>query len=254
MKKKIPVHLDIDTGMGRIGINPAEAGRAIDQILGRDGLRLEGIFTHLSSSDNPKDPYTMKQLALFDRVLGLLEERKVSVPLIHAANSGGILNFPCCHFNMIRPGIALYGCSPDGRPDGIPGLKPLLELKTKIFHIKTVSRATGIGYNHTYTARKGQVIATIAAGYGDGYNRLLSNRGRTIVADRWAPIVGRVSMDQTTIDVTAAPSAKIGDEVVLIGRSKTKSISAADIAKLAGTISYEVFCDLSMRVKRVYVG
>jgi alanine racemase len=250
--KRMPVHLDIDTGMGRIGIAPDQAAGAIGRILSDPGLRLEGVFTHLSSSDDRKDAYTRAQLARFDRVLALLAERGAEVPLVHAANSGGIVNFAASHFTMVRPGIAVYGCSPDNKSAGGLDLRPALSLRTRIFHLKTIARASGIGYNHTYTARKGQDIATIPVGYGDGYNRLLSNRGRAIVEGRWAPVVGRVSMDQTTLDVTRIPAARIGSEVVLIGRSGAKSVTAEQVAELTGTICYEALCALSPRVQRVY--
>ena len=252
-RKKIPVHLDIDTGMGRVGFRPDEAARAVESILSDRDMTLEGVFTHLSSSDDPRDPYTRKQLDLFDGVLRLLRSKGSEPPLIHAANSGGLFNHPRSHFNMVRPGITVYGCPPDNGPPSGLDLRPALSLKTSIFNIKTVDRPTGIGYNHTFTARKGQVIATIPVGYGDGFNRLLSNRGRAIVEGHWAPIVGRISMDQTTLNVTAAPRARLGSEVVLIGGSGTKSITAGEIAKLTSTISYEVLCGLSPRVQRIYL-
>lgn len=252
LRRRVRVHLDVDTGMGRIGVMPDRAVAVAKRILVSEGLDLEGLYTHFSASDDPKDPYTERQLALFRRVLAEWSGAGLPRPLVHAANSGAILNFPGAWFDMVRPGIALYGYGPNG--EDVPGLRPVLSWRTEVFYVKRVVRRTGIGYGHTYRAAPGRVIATIPVGYADGYDRLLSNRGKVLVRGRSAPVVGRVSMDQTTVDVTGIPGVGEGTEVTLIGRSGGSRVTAGDLARLCGTIPYEILCGIGSRVRREYVG
>jgi alanine racemase len=253
-KRRLKVHLDADTGMGRIGLPPDRIIPAAERILGSRHLILEGFYTHFSSSEDRDDPYVEGQLRIFRKILSELSERGIRPPLIHAANSGAILNRPDAWFDMVRPGIALYGYPPGPGLPGAKALKPVLSLHSRIAFLKTIRKKTGIGYSHSYTARPGQVIATVPVGYGDGYDRRLSNAGRIILRDRFAPVVGRVSMDQITVDVTNVPRAAEGDPVILLGSSGRLSNTADDIARQTGTISYEVLCAISPRIERVYEG
>lgn len=252
LRRKVRVHLDVDTGMGRIGVPPDQALAVAKRILASDHLVLEGVYTHFSASDDPKDPYTARQLRVFREVLESWRREGLPRPLVHAANSGAVMHVPESWFDMVRPGIALYGYGPGQDP--FPGVRPVLSWRTEVFHLKTVTRRTGIGYGHTYTAAPGRMIATLPVGYADGYNRLLSNRGTVLVKGRPVPVVGRVSMDQITVDVTGIGGVEVGTEVTLIGGRGEARVTAADLARLCGTIPYEVLCGIGRRVRRVYVG
>ncbi len=252
---RIPVHIDIDTGMGRTGIFPHETEKIFSELTEGNHLELKGLYTHLSSSDNKADPFTQKQIELFTITLGKLLSRGAHPTYIHCANSGGILNFPGTGrgpFNALRPGIMLYGCSPDNKPQKKLTLKPALSLKSQIFYLKTVKKNTAIGYNHTYRTRTTETIATVAIGYGDGFHRHLSNKGRCLVNGQWAPIVGRISMDQTTIKLPNKNFAKPGDLATFIGQDSKKKITVEEMAIELQTIPYEIFCHLNERVTRVY--
>jgi len=249
MKKRIKIHLDVDTGMGRIGLQPDRVLPAVKKILLSEHLIFEGIYTHFASSEDLKDPYTERQLLLFNRILQQLKYLRLTPPLIHTANSGAILNYPLSFFNMVRPGIMLYGYPPCKTE---LKLDPVLSLHSCIFFLKKINLRTGIGYGHTYTAKPGELIATIPIGYGDGYNRLLSGKGKVIIKGKFAPIAGRISMDQITVNVTKIPNVKEKDPVTLIGTEGKIKITAEDIAKSIGTIPYEVLCNLNSRITRIY--
>ncbi len=253
--KIIPVHLDIDTGMGRTGLLPDEAERAYKEMMGMGCFSVEGLYTHLSSSDDKDDPFTKKQLSLFHLIYGRLKKLGANPKYIHCANSGGILNHDdslAKPFNMIRPGIIMYGCSPDNNPIRNADIRPALSLKSKIIYIKKVKPRTAIGYNHTYRSKTDERIATLSIGYGDGLSRLLSNKGKTLVLGKISPIVGRISMDLTTIRLARSNKAKVGDHAVFIGTDKGITIKAEEMASLIKTIPYELFCHLNERVKRIY--
>ena len=247
--KKIIVHVNVDTGMGRIGISPDKVVKIVKKIKSSHNLILEGLYTHFASADNEKSSYTRSQLSLFNSLIKDLNNAGIFIPLIHAANSSGILNYSDSYFNMVRPGLMIYGYSPNNKENS--AIKPTLTLKTKVFHIKTVSSGTSIGYNNNYRAKKKERIATLPIGYGDGYNRLLSNCGKAIIKDKWGFVVGNISMDQTTIRVSDE-TVKRGTEVILIGKSRTKKITVESIAQQLNTIPYEIVCNLNNRIKREY--
>lgn len=248
-KKKIVVHINIDTGMGRIGISPDKVVKIAKKIKSSHNLILEGLYTHFASADDKDSAYTRSQLSLFNSIIRDLNNSEIFIPLIHAANSSGILNYSNSYFNMVRPGLMIYGYSPNNKENS--AIKPTLTLKTKVFHIKTVSSGTFIGYNNTYKVKRKERIATLPIGYGDGYNRLLSNRGKAIIKDKWTSVVGNISMDQTTIRISDE-TVKRGTDVILIGKSKTKKITVESIARQLNTIPYEIVCNLNNRIKREY--
>ncbi len=248
------VHLKVDTGMGRIGVTPEEAPALAAHIEGGcPHLRLEGVFSHLPVSDVADPTYTREQIARFratvDAIHAALGRR---VALVHCANSGAVLAHPDAWFDMVRPGIMIYGFRPDAEtPDTIP-LKPGLSLLTRISFLKQVEAGTGIGYGRTWFAPERTWIATIPVGYADGFNRLFSNQGRVLIGGRSYPIVGRVCMDQSMVNLGPETPARVGDEVVLIGRSGDEEITVYEWAEQLRTITYEVTCQINARVARLY--
>jgi alanine racemase len=265
-RRTIQVHLKVDTGMGRLGMVPAalsvrDPGDAVGAEFIRDaadigrlpGISAEGIFTHFAAADSADLSFARSQLALFMEVLSALEARGMEFAVRHAANSAGLIALPEAHLDLVRPGIALYGLKPSDEIDltGI-SLKPAMALKTRIIHLKTVPAGTAISYGMTYRTPQPTVIATVPAGYADGYRRLFSSRGSMLVRGRRVPVVGRVCMDLTMLDVGAVADARVEDEVVIFGRQGGEAISAEDLARDLGTINYEIACDLTTRVPRVY--
>ncbi len=266
--RRIRVHMKVDTGMGRLGMVPAAlSGKTSGHAVGEDfireataiarlpGLDAEGIFTHFAAADRADTSCAGRQLALFLEVLSSLRARGLEFALRHAANSAAVIGIPESHLDLVRPGIALYGLRPSEEVD-LAGifLKPAMALKTRIVHLKAVPAGTCISYGMTYRTSHPTVIATIPAGYADGYRRRLSSRGEMLVGGRRVPVVGRVCMDLSMLDVGAVPGIQVEDEVVIFGEQDGKSISADDIARTLNTINYEIVCDLTARVPRVYQG
>ncbi len=254
----LPVHLKIDTGMGRIGVRPAEAAGFIAAVSRLPGLKLEGIFTHLSSADGDDDnakAYTAGQLQLFDGVIAAAREQGVLPSLCHAANSAAAVLFPQSRYNLVRIGISLYGCYPALWMQNHAAVKllPAMSLKSKIVFLKGVPPQTPLSYGRTYCTAGKSAIATVPIGYADGYHRRLSNRGEVLVCGRRAPVVGRICMDQMMIDVSHIDGAAEGDEVVLYGNQGSESITVEEVAQLLGTINYELLCNVGKRVPRSYL-
>jgi alanine racemase len=248
------VHLKVDTGMGRVGVSPEEAPALAAYIENNcPHLYLQGIFTHFPVSDEADPTFTQGQIAHFETTVDAIHValgRKVE--LVHASNSGAVLGHPPAWLDMVRPGIMIYGFYPDaGTPRTIP-LKPGLSFLTRISFLKKVKAGTSIGYGRTWIAPEDTWIATIPAGYADGFNRLFSNKGRVLINGRSYPIVGRVCMDQSMVNLGPETEAKVGDEVVLIGKSGGEEITCYEWAEKLGTITYEVTCQINSRVERVY--
>ncbi|MDD2522264.1 MAG: alanine racemase [Anaerolineaceae bacterium] len=247
------VHLKVDTGMGRIGVTPEEApGMAAFIERENPNLHLEGVFTHFPVSD--VDPgYTREEVGRFNGVIAAIEDaigRKIEI--VHCANSAAVLGEEYGWMDMVRPGIMVYGFYPDKKtPQTIP-LKPGMSFFTRVSFVKKVTAGTGISYGHTWHAPHDTWIATLRVGYGDGFNRLFSNTGRVLINGRSYPVVGRVCMDQTMIDLGPETDVKVGDKVVLIGKSGDEEITVDEWAEKLGTITYEVTCQISPRVKRYY--
>ena len=244
----IPVHIKVDTGMGRVGFNLESAVSSITRIADLKNIKLEGLMSHFSDADLEDKEYTRFQLAKFTALIQDLKARKIGFRHHHLANSAAILTMPAAHLNMVRPGIMLYGYGCCEREK----LKPVLSLKSSIVLLKKVSAGTPISYGKTFITRKRSTIATIALGYADGYSRKLSNIGEVLIEGQRAPIAGRVCMDTIMVDVTHVQNVSYSSEVVLIGSQGRKKITADDIAEKTGTIPYEVLTAIGERVKRVY--
>ncbi len=249
----LPVHIKVDTGMGRIGLLPEEALEVITRIARLDGLKIEGIFTHLAAAEESDRSYTAEQLLLFNRILDGCLERGISFPLIHAANSAAALNHPKSRFNIIRLGLSMYGHYPAAEMREIePKLKPALSFKSRVILVKKNPAGRAISYGCTYHTNRESLIATIPVGYADGYSRLLSNKGQVLIRGCRVPVVGTICMDQMMVDVTDVPGVRLGDEVVLYGRQGFEEIKGEEAAELIGTINYELLCGVSKRVPRYY--
>lgn len=245
------VHVKIDTGMGRLGLVPAEADAWIPQLKKLRGLKIEGVFSHFSQAESVDGAYTRSQLEVFLQVLEMLRAEGIAVPLAHFANSAATITLPAAYFDMVRPGIMLYGVYPSAEMAKQIELKPVLRWKTGILQLKKVAAGSAISYGQTFITKRESVIATLPVGYADGYPRLLSNRGAALVRGVRAPVVGRVCMDLTMLDVTDIRNVRQGDEVVLLGRQGDAAISADEMAGWAETISYEILTSIGVRVPRI---
>jgi len=242
-----PCHVKIDTGMGRIGMAPATAREALALFRDDPWLRIEGVYTHLASAESAAA--TAGQLRLFEETLEGFERRDTRV---HAANSGGALGRPRSRYDLVRPGLALYGVYPWPALRKAVSLRPVLSWRTRVVFVKSVPRGAPVSYGGTWRAPWRSRLATLPVGYADGYRRELSNRGRVLIKGRRCPVVGGVTMDQIVVDVTQAPRVDVGEEAVLIGAQGRERISVDEMAVAAGTIPYEIFCGISKRVPRVH--
>ena len=252
--KKAKIHIKIDTGMGRLGFFPCQKSvEEIVRISQLDRIEIDGMFTHFAISDCADKTFTLEQKGKFFYMIDELEKHGITIPNKHCANSAGIMDFDNLFLDLVRPGIILYGLYPSDEviKENIP-LKPAMCLKTQVSFIKEVDEETSIGYGRTYFSKGKRRIATLPVGYADGFSRLLSNRGFVIIHGQKASIVGRICMDQCMIDITEIDGVHVEDEVVLMGKMANEEISADDIAKLIGTINYEVVCMVDKRVPRVY--
>ena len=250
------VHMAVDTGMARIGVQPLTAPALATHLTERcPHLRLQGAFTHLPVSDEADPTYTEAQITRFKAALEAVEAALGhKLELTHCANSGAVLGHPSAWLDLVRPGVMIYGFYPDqGTPRTIP-LLPGLSFLTRVSFLKRVTAGTRVGYGLTWTAPRDTWIATLPVGYADGFNRLFSSRGRVLIHGRSCPVVGRVCMDQCMVDLGPETPVKVGDEVVLIGRSGEEEITVDEWAKVLGTITYEVTCQINGRVDRVYEG
>jgi len=246
---KIAIHIKVDTGMGRVGLRLPEAYTEILKIAQLKNLDLQGIMSHFSDADLKDKDFTNIQLKKFLDLVESLKSKGINFKFSHIANSAAVLKFPNAHFNMVRPGIMLYGYSTAAKNQ----LKPVLSLKSRIIFIKQVPAKTPISYGRTFFTKRKSIIATIPIGYADGYNRRLSNCGEVIINGKRVPIVGRVCMDTIMVDVTYIPEIKEDTEVILIGSQGKEEIIAQEIADKIDTIPYEVLTSIGRRVKRVYI-
>lgn len=249
--RKIPVHINVDTGMGRAGIYPEEAEEISQEIMNSPYLILEGIYTHFPSADTDEE-FTRKQINRFNTLTGNLSSKGINIPIRHAANSAGILNFPDSFLDMVRPGIMIYGYYPSPRVEKSIEVIPSLAWKTKVLHVKRAAKGTPVSYGRTYFTGKSCKIITLGIGYGDGYSRYLSNKGEVILAGRKYPVAGRVCMDEVMVEVSENTPVKIGDEVMLIGKEGKAEIKVEEVAEKIGTIPHEVVSTIGKRVKRIY--
>lgn len=256
--RKCRVHIKVDTGMSRIGIEPDEEGVALaKEIMALPGLETEGIFTHFATADEADKSKAYAQLAAFRAFTAALEERTGhAIPIKHCANSAAIVEMPEACMDLVRAGIILYGLWPSDEVEqaGHIRLQPALSLKSRIVYVKTVPADREISYGGTFTTTRDTRVATVCLGYGDGYPRSLSNAGYVLVNGQRAPILGRVCMDQLMIDVTDAGKAAVGDVVTLIGRDGEEEITMEALGALSGRFNYELACDIGKRVPRIYHG
>ncbi len=248
----LPIHLKIDTGMGRIGLPAAEIASWLAEVKNLKALKMGGIFSHFSQAENVQGEYTQKQLRLFQSVVSRLRTEGIAPPLVHLANSAATISLPSAYFDMVRPGLMLYGVYPSPAMKAQVALRPVLSWTTRILQLKTLPPGSSISYGQTFVTRRDSRIATLPVGYADGYQRLLSNRGEVLVRGQRAPVVGTVCMDLTMIDVTDIRGVRAGDEVVLLGRQGQAEISADEMAAWSQTISYEVLTSIGARVPRIH--
>ncbi|WP_425484613.1 alanine racemase [Kroppenstedtia pulmonis] len=247
------VHVKVDTGMGRLGLLEKEVVPFLEKVKAVSGVEAEGLYTHFATADSADKAYCIQQHDALMRVVEQAREKGINPPLIHCSNSAASIDCPEYAHSMIRLGISMYGYYPSSEVNHRRvQLRPALTLKSRIVHLKCPPEGTGISYGKTVTVSGSQWVATLPVGYADGLSRALSNRGFALVHGKRVPIMGRICMDQTMLDVTSAMPVKVGDEVVLYGSQDQETIHVDEVASLLGTISYEVTCMLDRRVPRLY--
>lgn len=242
------VHIKVDTGMGRIGLRIDKAKEIIEEISTLKNIKIEGVYSHLASADFDQD-YTIFQLKEFNNLINSLSPLKIKY--FHIANSSAILKYPQAHFNLVRPGISLYGIPPF--PGANIELKPVMKFKTRIVYLKKVPAGSKISYGGRWTALHPSLIATLPVGYADGYSRSLSGKASVLIRGKLFKIVGTICMDMCMVDVSEEPQISLGEEVVLFGKQEENQIKVEEIASLIGTIPYEILCNINNRVPRIYV-
>lgn len=245
----ISVHVKLETGMGRIGVKPEDAVSFVRKVKSFKNLNLEGLFSHFSSADEKDKTFSERQLQLFDQVIGNLQLAGIEVPKKHIANSAAILDLPQSYYDIVRPGIMIYGLYPSREVSHSIELKHAMTFKTKISEVKVVPPGTPISYGRTFITKKKTTVATLPVGYADGYNRLLSNHGEVLVKGRRAPVIGTICMDMCMVDASSVEDIRPGDEVILFG----EELPVDEIAAKIGTINYEVVCGVNKRVPRIYI-
>lgn len=253
--KTAKIHIKIDTGMARIGFLPSEdAVEEIIKISKLDGIEIEGMFSHFAKADEADKMPTRVQFEKFMFIKNELLKREIKIPICHICNSAGIIDFPEYHLDMVRSGIITYGYYPSDfvNKDALK-LESAMSFKSRVVHIKTVEAGTSVSYGGTFTAKEKMKIATVSAGYADGYNRLLSNKADVIINGERCRVLGRVCMDQLMVDATHLKNINLGDEVILFGKSGNNTVTVEETAEIIGTINYEVLCSLSKRVPGVYI-
>lgn len=252
--KIIKVQIKVDTGMNRIGIYPNEEGKEfVRYVHSKKRIKIEGIFTHFANADTKDPKKTEEQYQTFTNFIEDLQAEGITFPMMHCSNSAGTLGYKNMNMDLVRAGIIIYGLWPSNDVDkNIVPLEPVLSLYSRVVQVKTVAKGTAISYGGTYVTKDEMKIATISAGYGDGYPRNLSSKGYILVHGKKAPIIGRICMDQFMVDVTEIPDVEIGDSVTLIGKEKDSQITFEDLAFWGGGFNYELACNLNMRVPRIF--
>lgn len=248
--KKAKIHIAVDTGMHRIGVQVKDAGLFAHKAAQLPGISIEGVFSHFATADADDKEYAAEQFRRFKEALADIERRGIHIPVKHIANSAAISELGEYQMDMVRQGITLYGLHPAHMIDCYSDFRPAMQVKAQVGFVKTLPIGCSIGYGRTFTTKKFSTIATVPIGYADGVSRMLSNKGYMIIKDRPAPIVGRVCMDQVMLDVTDIPDVKVGDEVIVFGGVE---LPFEKVAEWAETICYEIVCAVSPRVPRVYV-
>lgn len=255
--KLIQVQIKVDTGMGRLGVEAELAMDLIRHVRSLPGLELTGLYTHYAAVEDDPD-YSQEQAGRFNKLVGQLQIAGISIPLIHANNSGGLLHEPSTLYNLIRPGLLVYGVVPSGqRPMGSNlkyQVRPALAWKCRVGFVKEIPAGKSLSYGRTFVSAAPMRVATLTAGYGDGYLRAGSNRAQVLIRGRRLPVLGRITMDQMLVDITTLPEVNTGDEAVFIGRQDNAEITVNEVADWMGTIPWEVFTNITYRVPRIYRG
>ena len=249
--QRATVHLKLDSGMGRVGINTADCASFIEEAVRAQHITVKGVCSHLACADDPENPFTLEQVERFLTAVSVFERLGVEMPLRHLANSGGVLYFPQTHLDLIRPGILLYGVYPDASSPHVLDVRPALQLKSQVAFHKSIPAGYSVSYGSTWTSARASNISTIPLGYGDGYRRQLSNCGEVLINGKRRSIAGRVCMDQFMANCENE-AIKTGDEVVLIGQQQDQCITVEEISALADTIPYEILTNLNERLPRIY--
>lgn len=251
--KRAKIHVAVDTGMGRIGVEPTAAGAdLVAAMAALPGIALEGLFSHYACADMADKTARNVQTRLFDEFIAMLEQRGVNIPIKHICNSAGTMESEN-QYDMCRLGIALYGMySSDEVEKTLVSLRPAMEVVSHVIHVKTVEAGAKIGYGHIYTAPAQRRIATVSIGYADGYNRCMTGVGYVLIHGQKAPVVGKVCMDMIMVDVTHIENVAVGDDAVVLGRSGNAEITAEEFGEMSHSFHYEVVCTFMPRVKRIY--
>lgn len=253
---ELTVHIKIDTGMGRLGLQTTEEAVAyIERAMALSGVRVEGLFTHYACADEADKAVTLAQYDRFKAVVDHFASRGVRFPYLHAGNTAAAIDTPELSYNMVRLGIGMYGLYPseEVRKDSVD-LQPVMSIKTEIVHLKRVKAGAGISYGHRYHVRRDEEsIATLPIGYADGYSRMLTGKAEALIRGKRVPVVGTICMDQCMAEATDVPGVSVGDEAVLLGCQGEDRISAEELADRLGTINYEITCMISHRVPRIYI-
>ncbi len=250
-KRKVKVHLKVDTGMGRLGVPLSLWPNFLKEVKRLPQIEIEGFLSHFSMT-HEEEPFTREQWRRFEEAVDMAKGMGISCQYLHMANSATITTFPSFSGNLVRPGIMLYGSYPNPLFQGLISLKPVMTLKTRVHFLKSVPPETRIGYGGTFATQRESLIATLPIGYADGYSRHLSNQGEVLIHGKRAPVVGNVCMDFIMVDVTDIPRVSVGDEVVLMGRQGREQITPDEIAEKIDSVSYEVLCGIGKRVPRIY--
>lgn len=248
----VAIHVKVDTGMSRYGLFPEEVVGFLREVAAQPNVTVEGLFSHFATADEADCTPMLEQWQTFRRVLKGVADAGFDIPVRHICNSAGVLSLPAAHLDAVRPGILLYGQQPSSECRTPFDLRPALTLKSIVVRVRTLPAGSGIGYGRTYITKMPMRAALVPIGYGDGYHRLISNRGAVLIHGQRAPVRGRVSMDQIVVDVSGIPDVRLGDEAVVIGRQGDDEISAEDVAQWAETINYEVLTALHPQVVRTY--
>ena len=248
----IPVHIKVDSGMNRYGLMPEEVAAFLQAMAGLPGIEMEGLFTHFATADWADQSNARQQLRVFSDVRAAAHLAGFDFPMAHAANSAAMMTLPESHFDAVRTGIAMYGMDPSSEWSPPFEIRPALTLKSIVSRVRRLPAGAGVSYGRTFVTSRPTLAALVPVGYGDGFHRVLSNQGSVLINGRRAPILGRVCMDQIVVDASGIPDVKQDDEVVLVGKQGKDRIRAEEVAKLAGTINYEVTTGLLPRVTRLY--
>lgn len=252
LDRRLNIHVKIDTGMGRLGVWHEEAAALIRRIAELPHLKIDGIFTHFPLADRDRK-FTQTQIRNFSDLLDSLGTIREGISYVHAANSMGLSGYNIPFLNLARPGLMLYGLYPTEAIKKKIRLKPAMSVKTRVLYVKPLSKGRGVSYGHTFVARKNMTAATLAIGYSDGYFRCVSNKSSVIIRGQRCPVIGNVTMDQIVVDVSKVKSVNVGDQAVVLGKDSGKEISAEELAGCAGTINYEIVCNLGNRLPRRYI-